>query len=276
MACFHPLPAWRNKEGEITLNKAPPDTYKLDLPCGNCLGCRMAKARAWALRCHIEQQRHETTVFTTLTYNEQHVPITLERRHAQLWLKQLRRHKPAKSVRYFYCGEYGEQTKRPHFHAILYGCGTEDSELVQDTWGRGNTLTENITPARIAYVAGYCSKKINYRLQEEWRTDPETGEYYKWQPPYRDMSRRPGIGGHARQWPESWRLYAVHNNHKQAVPRFYHEAWKQQASQLEKEDLEWEKIKMSILRGTQTKQQLEAQEINAQAKQRQQGEKRGL
>ena len=81
-------------------------------------------------------------------------------------------------------------------------------------------------------------KKIGWRREEaQERVDPETGEVYQWQPPFVQMSRRPGIGGHARQWPSSWRLYAVDDGYKMPVPRFLHDSWKAQASKEEIEEL---------------------------------------
>lgn len=240
------------------------------LPCGGCLGCRAAKAKAWALRCKLELQQHNSATFTTLTYDQETLPPTLQKRDLQLWLKRLRKEMgAARPLRFFACGEYGEQTARPHYHAILYGTNIADRQLVQDTWGLGHTRTERITPARIAYTAGYCQKKIGYMREAALeRVDPDTGEVYRWQPPFLQMSRRPGIGGHARQHADSWRLYAIDDGARMPVPRFLHEAWKKTATREQQEELLYEKSK--IAKGT-TKEQIAAaeqiairkQEINA-------------
>lgn len=91
------------------------------------------------------------------------------------------------------------------------------------------------------------------------RVDYETGEVYQWQPPFIQMSRRPGVGGHARQWVNSWRLFAVANGHKIPVPRFLHEAWKLQATPLEVEELLFEKTKLAAHRDS-SAERLEAAE----------------
>lgn len=249
MPCHHPLPAWKTRRGEVSLGREPPDSQALRLPCGSCLGCRTSTARAWALRCHLELQAHEKAVFTTLTYAE--APPTLRPEHLQLWLKRLRKSSAAK-IRFFASGEYGERFNRPHYHALLYGAGPEDAEKIEKTWKHGYAQTVQISPAAIAYVAGYCQKKIGYRLTTDERVDPETGELYTWQPPFRVMSRRPGIGGDARKWATSWRRYAVHNDQRIPVPRFLHEAWKKAASAEELEILEKEKYDERALRETQT------------------------
>lgn len=227
----------------------------------------MNQAQAWALRCQLEMQRHQSAVFTTLTYTDEALPITLAKRHLQLFLKRIRKSSPT-PIRFFASGEYGERTLRPHYHAILYGLSMADADAIETTWGLGHCRTTPVTPARIAYVAGYTAKKTGwYQLQKEERVDPETGECYTWQPPFIQMSRRPGIGGHAREYPASWRSYAIFGGHKMGVPRFYHESWKQQATEADIETLRIEK-ENSLKNYVRTYEQRQAAEKIAQAKQR--------
>lgn len=274
MACFHPLTAWRTPTGEISLSKEEANyIQQLKLPCGGCLGCRTAYAQAWALRCQLELQQHQSAVFTTLTYDDEHLPLTLQKEALPLWLKRLRKNYRAQQIRFFASAEYGEHTQRPHYHALLYGLSMADERMVERTWGLGHTHTEPITPARIAYTAGYCQKKIGYKRYGHERVDPLTGEVYEWEPPFKLMSRRPGIGGDARKWAQSWRLYAVKDGHKMAVPRFLHEAWKAQATIREKEQLHYEKYLLTLNRDN-SKEKLRTAEIIAEAKQKQQAEKR--
>lgn len=247
MACHHPIPAWQCQNGEVFLHKERPDSKPLRLPCGQCLGCRMANAKAWALRCTLELQRHTTSVFTTLTYDDKHLPPTLQKRDLQLFLKKLRR---KRKIRFFASGEYGEENHRPHYHAIIYGANEADDQLVEHTWGQGFTQTDPITPERIAYCAGYTANKLGWKQQEREQVDPTTGEVYQWQPPFLQMSRRPGIGGHARQWPDSWRLYAINNGQRMPVPRLLHESYKQQATAYELEQLLDEKYQIALNRDT--------------------------
>lgn len=277
MACYHPLPAWRTQGGSVVLGKEPADSIPLQLPCGGCLGCRTASAKDWALRCQLELQNHESATFTTLTYDNEHQPPTLSKRHLQLFLKRLRKETgPARPIRFFAAGEYGETNLRPHYHAILYGLHEGDKDLVQNVWGLGFTKSVNATPASIAYTAGYCAKKIGWvRETELERINYETGEIYKWQPPFIQMSRQPGIGGTARRHANSWRQYAIHNGAKIRVPRFLHEAWKQQATPEQKEELEYEKYKKSLTRHI-TKQQLQAQELIQKKHQELKAQKRKL
>lgn len=248
MACYHPLRAYRSRSGAVSLGREVPDSSPLALPCGGCLGCRTDRARGWALRCYLELQSHDAAVFTTLTYAPDQVPPSLQKDHLSAFLKRLRARKRG-GLRFFASGEYGEQTSRPHYHAILYGCSERDAGTIEEAWGKGFTRTESVTPARIAYVAGYCQKKIGWRMDARAEiVDPETGEVLQeaWTPPFIQMSRRPGIGANARQFADSWRLFAVHNGRLQGVPRFLHQAWANNATDEQLEDLQYQKSQLQL------------------------------
>lgn len=234
----------------------------LDLPCGKCIGCREAKAKAWALRCRLELQEHESAAFSTLTYNNEKLPDTLQKRHLQLFLKRLRKRfngrKTNRDVRFFACGEYGEQTQRPHYHAILFGASEKDNQAIQAAWSYGHADVRNATAASINYVAGYTAKKYT-KLEDiaEEQIDDETGEVYThvnaqgnkyiYQPPFIQMSRggksgKKGIGGDARdKFTTSWRTCAIMNGQTQSVPRYLHEKWKTTATPIEIDKLNDEK-----------------------------------
>lgn len=227
----------------------------------------MASAKAWALRCQLEAQQHPSAAFSTLTYSDDALPPTLDKKHLQLWIKRFRKQLgTARPLRFFACGEYGEKNGRPHYHAILFGASERDRDLIDSTWGLGRTHTVRATPASIHYVAGYTSKKINWRREAAAEhVDPRSGEVYEHQPPFLQMSRRPGIGGHARDFTNSWRLFAVHNGQSMPVPRFLHEAWKNTATPLEKEELLFEKSQLA--KSEVTQERLNAAEAIAQSKQ---------
>lgn len=241
-----------------------------------CIGCAQREARSWALRCWLELQQHHTASFTTLTYAKKYVPVSLDKTDLQRWLKRLRkrlwssskRSPTIRTLRFFASGEYGETTRRPHYHAILYGIDATEKELIEETWGLGHTHTDPITPERISYTAGYTAKKTGWRqLAKREYIDPTTGEYYWYQPPFVQMSRQPGIAAFARQWPKIWRDHAVYGGNKMPVPRYLHNAWLAQATEQELQELQQEKEASQLLRGTATPQQLSAGEANALARQ---------
>ena len=110
------------------------------IPCGQCAECRAQYARNWANRLLLELQYHDSAYFVTLTYDDAHVPrseskdgfphLTLDKRDCQLFFKRLRKAFPDDNIRYFLAGEYGDQTHRPHYHAIVFGLHLDDLVLV--------------------------------------------------------------------------------------------------------------------------------------------------
>ena len=108
------------------------------------------------------------------------------------------------------CGEYGENnTKRPHYHAIIYGHAPDDlipygkdyegkplytSPTIAKIWGKGNIDVGQVTFESAAYVARYIMKKQLGPEADYWHLTA-TGLTVERQPEYTDMSRKPGIGG---------------------------------------------------------------------------------
>lgn len=223
----------------------------------------MSRAREWAVRCGLEHKAHEVACWTTLTYDDDHLPPTLQKSHTQGFLKRLRA-RVSSPIRFFLSGEYGERTHRPHYHAILFGL-SERSQDIQKAWPFGYVRTDPLTPAAISYVAGYCSKKVGYRLEAGERLDPSTGELYDYQPPFLLMSRRPGIGGHMRQHWRSWRTTAISNGIEIPVPRFLHQSWLKNTSPEQHLILQHEKLLKQSLKDT-SKPRLEAGHLIAVAK----------
>lgn len=143
--------------------------------CGNCVKCAIRRQQSWTLRCLLEQRVSGSASFVTLTYRDDTVPDLLDARHMQLFFKRLRRSTSA-SVRYFYCGEYGGKTGRPHWHAIVYGLPLLRRGLSQwPQWPHGHVHVGEVTRQSVSYVVRYTLKS--------WRGEHVVG-----------MSRRPGIG----------------------------------------------------------------------------------
>jgi len=154
---------------------------------------------------------HDDNCFVTLTYDDENLPYgqTLVRADFQKFMKRLIKNTGQK-IRLFYCGEYGENTLRPHYHACLFGYRPSDPELfsttgdyklytspfLQKTWGLGHASFGELTFETAAYTARYCVKKITGKNAEtHYETiDPETGEITSRIPEFSGQSRRPGIG----------------------------------------------------------------------------------
>lgn len=257
MPCYFPIPAWRNTLGTLTLreprDRSVPGEY-LRLPCGTCLGCRTSRSREWSLRCSLELQSHDVACWTTLTYDNDHLPNpeTLRKGHLSSWLKCVRARvsELGIKVRFFASGEYGERTKRPHYHCILFGLSAHTS--FQDSWPHGFARTDPLTPASIQYVAGYCSKKLGDYVKYPYvlvdKVDHSTGEiigttkHYPIERPFVLMSRNPGLASAAsRRFSSSWRTHAIYQGNPIPVPRYLHQSWLKGATPSQIEELEHEK-----------------------------------
>lgn len=81
---------------------------KIVIPCGQCIGCRLQRAKDWAVRVYHEALGHKDNCLITLTYNDGDLQgrKSLDMREFQLFMKRLR--KKYGKVRFLHCGEYGE------------------------------------------------------------------------------------------------------------------------------------------------------------------------
>lgn len=281
MSCFHPLkrfvigvdpkddrdvaiirPAYIKQEGrldEVTfLVKAPSGWVPWTSPtppsddsinfvsgtmirCGKCYGCRMDKSKEWANRCLLELQDHDSAYFVTLTYDQEHVPIsyyphpetgeaqpvlTLRKDDFQKFMKKLRKRVAPDLLRYFACGEYGSNTQRPHYHAIIYGLRLNDlvpyalnpqgqmtytSQFLQSVWSTRKAPTRHGSVTPLAADFDYfcetwgrivvapctwqtCAYVARYTLKKQYGNDAKAYETFNIEPPFLLMSRHPGIG----------------------------------------------------------------------------------
>lgn len=132
----------------------------MEFGCGQCLPCRINRARLWQTRLMLEASAHPHSVFVTLTYAPENEPEgrNLQKRDTQLFFKKLRKRDFA--FRYFLVGEYGERTLRPHYHAILFGLSVFDSAAIERSWDMGFVQVSEFSEARAGYIVGYVTKKI--------------------------------------------------------------------------------------------------------------------
>lgn len=249
MPCYHPLQGYRSriknaKTGKRGVVFTVSEGYRdmpIQVPCGQCIGCRLERSRQWAIRCMHEAQLHESNCFITLTYNDQHLPEdnSLKVDHFQKFMKRLRK-KFGQGIRFYHCGEYGEQFKRPHYHAIIFGLDFADkqyhrdrngypvyvSQTLQELWPYGFSEIGTVTFESAAYVARYITKKVTgEQAQGHYGiTNYETGEFTEIKPEYTTMSRRPGIG---KNWLEKYHKdiypddFVVVGGKKMKPPKFY-------------------------------------------------------
>lgn len=271
MPCYHPRIGYRarraNPSGKRSIvwnkNEGFVD-LPVQVPCGQCIGCRLERSRQWAIRCVHEASLHRNNCFITLTYNNENLPEggTLVVKHFQDFMKRLRFHlsnetpgyefrtDDKEKIKFFHCGEYGEENLRPHYHACLFGVDFADrrhyktkndikhfrSQTLEKLWDKGNSDIGDVTFESAAYVARYITKKVTGPKAEEHyqAINKDTGEIVQRLPEYITMSRRPGI---AKAWYEKFKndVYpsgsVVVRGKEMKPPKFY-------SSQLEKENPE--------------------------------------
>jgi len=196
MTCYYPisLPQTHNRPEPLVVQ------------CGRCIGCRLERSRQWAIRCVCESQMHEDNCFLTLTYKDEELlyggqeHAVLYPRHLELFWKRLRKHFK-QPIRYFACGEYGDKSSRPHYHACVFGLDFKDKELWQikdgyymytsvtldSIWTHGMCVIGSVNFETAAYVARYLMKKSLGKGAERY-------ERLGIEPEFVRMSRRPGIG----------------------------------------------------------------------------------
>ena len=157
--------------------KGHPET--ITVGCGKCLSCRIAKRKEWSTRLWHELSYHKDALFLTLTYSDDCLPDneSLRLRDLQLYFKRLRKVLGERRIKYFACGEYGNNTHRPHYHAIVYGLGLDrdDKRIMRECWNYCDWTVDSIkrksfgvvTPKSINYVAGYIHSKLSGKMAIE-------------------------------------------------------------------------------------------------------------
>jgi len=199
MPCYHPLLGYKsnkiNPSGKRSIVFNGKDCYTditVTIPCGNCLGCKLEKARQWAVRCNHEAQLHNENCFITLTYNNEHLPEngTLVKSDLQKFMKRLRK-KGGQNIKFYASGEYGEKLSRPHYHVCIFGYSFPDKKLLrskrqyknfghtikgynlytsatlQQLWPFGFSTVGELNEQTAGYTARYILKKIFGKKQND-------------------------------------------------------------------------------------------------------------
>ena len=190
--------------------------YKyIKVPCNHCWACQLKYSAEWATRIMLESQKYEQNYYITLTYDQKNVPIaeqtsweqydpdpedphgpkiktkqtrendgtwgyTLYPEDMNTFINSLRKRferKGHEGIKYFYCGEYGTETQRPHYHIILMNVPLNETKFydpwiddnwkahwksteLEELWGKGIIDVCELEWSCAAYVARYCTKKI--------------------------------------------------------------------------------------------------------------------
>lgn len=191
-----------------------------------------------------EAKLYDRNAFLTLTYSDQAIPQSygLNLRHWQLFMKKLRFSLDHR-IRFYACGEYGDTTGRPHYHAIIFNHDFDDkklhkrnergepiyiSETLDNLWEHGDCTIGDVTFQSASYCSRYVTKKIktsdDFGQSRYFRVSPIDGQWHQVKPEFSVMSRRPGIGrGYVEQFKSDFYPsgYIVVEGIKQAPPRYY-------------------------------------------------------
>jgi len=237
MSCLSPVKCYFSK----TVNPSGKRSLVYDLkkahdgnpvmrPCGQCINCRIQAASDKTVRMVHESKSHDVNCFVTLTYKNN--PGTLIHRDFQLFMKRVREVSSFK-MKYYMCGEYGDDFSRPHYHALLFGCDFSDrkfykrnpngdaldtSELLDSLWGLGMCTVGNVTQQSARYVAGYVTKKLTGGMAEL---------YGNRRPEYGLGSNGLGLEyllKYGSQWMNTG--FIIIDGSKYRIPRYYDEKYK--------------------------------------------------
>lgn len=255
MTCTNLRQAIRSIDGKVIFRNYDRDHFILliqkdplnhfFIPCKRCISCRMDHSREWGVRCMHEASLYENNIFLTLTYDDNYLPegLTLVKKDVQGFMKRLRERvlpsplpEDHPGIRVFYCGEYGEIRKRPHYHLCIFNYWPEDarlhktdggynlytSEFLEDVWGKGYCPFGSVSFQSAAYTARYICKKIfgdDALLHYEGRT-----------PEFSEPSRMPGLAHDwiVKYWSDVYpRDYVRYKDEfKCKPPRYYDEFMK--------------------------------------------------
>ena len=207
------------------------------VPCGKCMPCRVNRSQEWTLRLEQEMVFAKSAHFLTLTYDQAQIPRNdsgngiLIKSDFQKFLKRLRYYVKQEekhlierttpnitakipSVRYYLVGEYGEETFRPHGHAIIFNIPANVLRSIEQIWKQGHVRIGTVTHASISYVTKYITKVDTRDLD---RLDLTT--------PFQLMSV--GIGARYASEPENKEyhsryasLYTINKKYNQRIGKY--------------------------------------------------------
>lgn len=215
MACEYPMQqfktGYKSDTGKDVYIKARPGTFELALdgmrkkvevkdsvihwrnghaflmdpvpiPCGRCQACLMAYAGELTTRMCLEKSFFKNAYFLTLTYHDKCLPIDKKTGQAIILKEELQaffdrlRYWLPHSV-YIACGEYGDITARPHYHAIVlnnkelslsqFAINKFTSPVISRIWPYGLHEISMADTGCISYVAGYVLKKCKQIVEDD-------------------------------------------------------------------------------------------------------------
>lgn len=186
--CLSPIRV-RNKSLSIDPNGSK--AY-YEVPCGKCADCLAQKTEEWKMRCfNVYKWFHDRdgyTLFETLTYDDDHVPLFKGMRcfdpgHIRSFRKTLRNLLVAQNPEYsdymkkgyfkvLITSEYGGVTHRPHYHclfsSLLPGLDVlRLRDLINIAWPYGFIDRRETTLSRVVNKMDACGYVSKYMVKDD-------------------------------------------------------------------------------------------------------------
>lgn len=221
MQCDTPYIAERNPASGMA--------YRVPVRCGKCVPCIKYSRLQWLFRLQTELRRSPQAIFATFTYNEKEIPYTdsgyynLDYTDMQKFYKRVR--KTQKKLKHFTVGEYGADSLRSHFHAIVFNADEDELYKQWTEYGKGHSHYDKCNDATMLYTLKYMDKRGQKdRVSEHWKKEVT--------PEMRRMSN--GLGDNfiynedgtpTSAWYKIWRkelfTVALDDGTKLALPEYY-------------------------------------------------------
>jgi len=193
--------------------------------CGRCVPCLRKKQIDWCFRLQKELNTSSSACFLTLTYDDKNIPISeggysLLRSDFQKFMKRLRKHcNQTEKIKYYACGEYGDKTERPHYHAIVFNLPKPFDKYIRKAWKLGHIHIGTVTEASIFYTTKYALKGL--RRKKPFEYDEQGRE-----PQFQLMSNGLGVS-YSKEIIRDYlktngtKLLTLPGGHKKKLPRYY-------------------------------------------------------
>jgi hypothetical protein len=169
-------------EAEEILDVRPDlEQHIMQVPCGQCIGCRLQRSREWADRCVLESLQYPPNHCwcVTLTYSDEafvrrdkhgnllhpskvivvrnedglvNERFNLYPRDLELFFKRLRKTFAPfgyDNIRYFVGAEYGDRGQRPHFHLLLFNISFPDLRVSDRCYSENGEIFESDLLTRV-------------------------------------------------------------------------------------------------------------------------------
>lgn len=228
----------------------------MEYPCGQCPACLNQRAAEWGVRLIHEAHYWDHAQFTTLTYNNEHLPKSgwLVPQHLTDFLKRVNAKQKynGRGFAYFASGEYGEKKGRPHYHAILFGLPPSMYKPVPmrpgrysiPQWKFGFLDVKPLIYERAKYTAKYMLKQQYTRRKQKIKEILANGGKY---PPWKTSSNGLGLRWALDHREELEQGFLFFRGKKRSIPRYYikkldikipHDVWEELQRERELSDLE--------------------------------------